>query len=285
MALTDAKYCVGLSLLPGIGPVRFTRLIERRGSAKAAWHASPADLRASGVDEKCIPPLLARRGEIDLDRELERVERFGAHAVTWNDPEYPSILKETYNRPAMLYVQGKLQPEDDQSLAIVGTRRPSIYGQAVTAEITPPLVQNNLTIVSGLALGIDTIAHRSALQAGGRTIAVLGSGLDVLYPSTNRSLARRIVENGASVTEYAMGTQPDAFNFPPRNRIISGLALGALIVEAGEKSGALRPRTSPSTRAGKSSRFQVGSETSNRPDATESSSRGGPSWSWDQKTY
>lgn len=239
MADADAKYYVGLSLLPGIGPVRFIRLIDRLGSASRAWHASASELRACGVDEKSIPAITARRSQIDLEGEVARVHRLGARVLTWHESDYPDVLRQTFNRPAVLYVKGSLKPEDAQALAIVGTRRPSVYGQALTVKITPLLVENGLTIISGLATGVDAIAHRAALQAGGRTIAVLGSGLDVVYPSQNRSLAERICENGAVVTEYPMGTQPDAFNFPARNRIISGLSLGALIVEAGEKSGAL----------------------------------------------
>jgi DNA processing protein len=236
----DAKYFVGLSLLPGIGAVRMSRLIARLGSARAAWHAVGQDFRACGVDEKSLVGLLERRSRIDLDAALDRVDRIGAHVVTWNDTEYPSLLKETFDRPAILYVRGTMEVSDQESLAIVGTRRPTSYGKAQVMRMTPPMVERGLTIVSGMARGIDTLAHRAALDSRGRTIAVLGSGLDVIYPSENRGLAERIVENGAVISEYAMGTQPDAFNFPMRNRIISGLSLGTLIVEAGEKSGALR---------------------------------------------
>lgn len=235
----SAKYCVALSLLPGIGPVRFCRLVEQLGSARAAWEASPQELRACGVDVKSLPLLLSRRREVNPDVELDRVQRFGARVLTWDDPDYPAALRQTYGCPAILYVLGDIRPEDDDALAIVGTRRPSLYGRELAAKVTPLLVQQGLTIVSGLAVGIDTIAHRSALEAGGRTISVLGSGLDVVYPSQNRGLAQRIGRQGAVITEFAMGTQPDAYNFPPRNRIISGLSLGSLIVEAGEKSGAL----------------------------------------------
>jgi len=239
MTSESAKYFVGLSLLPAIGPARMSKLVHLAGSAEAAWAASPELLRAAGVEHKALMPLLERRARINPDQELERVTHSGARVLTWHDREYPALLKEAYNRPALLYVRGTLTAADAQSLAIVGTRRPSIYGRELVTRITPTLAEQGLTIVSGLALGIDTLAHRSALQAGGRTIAVLGSGLDVLYPSENRALAEKIVANGAVVTEYAMGTQPDAFNFPARNRIISGLALGTLVVEAGEKSGAL----------------------------------------------
>ena len=239
MAEDTAKFFVGLSLLPAIGPARLSKLVNLAGSAQAAWSASPQLLRAAGVEEKSVPPLMAKRARTDLDREYDRVLKAGARVLTWNDAEYPALLKEAFNKPALLYVRGTLTQEDGQALAIVGTRRPTAYGREAVTRMTPPLVQHGLTIVSGLALGIDTLAHRGALQTGGRTIAVLGSGLDVLYPSENRGLAARIASNGAVVTEYPMGTQPDAFNFPARNRIISGMSLGSLIVEAGEKSGAL----------------------------------------------
>lgn len=240
MSNDKAKYYVGLSLLPGIGPARFSRLVEICGTADAAWRASVTELKRSGVDDRAIEGLLQRRTTLDLDHELERVHRAGGRVITQDDIEYPPLLHETFGRPPILYVKGELLPEDSQSLAIVGTRRPSIYGQTQTVRNVPLLVERGLTIISGLAVGIDTAAHRSALEAGGRTIAVLGSGLDVLYPSQNRGLAERISQHGAVITEYAMGTQPDAFNFPARNRIISGLSLGTVIVEAGEKSGALR---------------------------------------------
>ncbi|HZT97974.1 MAG TPA: DNA-processing protein DprA [Chloroflexota bacterium] len=237
---SDAKYYVGLSLLPGIGPVRLSRLIDLCGSAEAAWQAPGVILRRAGVEERAVEGVLARRATIDVDGELDRVYRAGARVITTVDEDYPALLRETFGHPAILYVRGELKVEDSQALAVVGTRRPSLYGQTMVAQTVPALVERGLTIISGLAVGIDTLAHRHALQAGGRTVAVLGSGLDVLYPSQNRGLADRICENGAVITEYAMGTQPDAFNFPARNRIISALALGTVIIEAGYKSGALR---------------------------------------------
>lgn len=236
----ERGHYIALSLLPGIGPVRFSRLIDRFGSATGAWKANAEGFRACGIDDKSLATLLDRRGTIDVAKEARRVEDAGAHILTWHDPEYPRLLMETFNRPAVLYVRGTLLPEDNRAIAIIGTRRPTAYGKIVVGHITPHLVESGLTIVSGMARGIDTFAHRMALQAGGRTIAVLGSGIDVLYPWENRELAERIVGNGAVITEYALGTQPDAFNFPARNRIISGLSKGTLIIEAGEKSGALR---------------------------------------------
>lgn len=236
----ERDHYVALSLLPGIGPVRFARLLERCGSAVNAWRAGTEDLRACGIDDKTIGQLLDKRVITDVARETERVRQSGARVITWLDDEYPSLLRETFNRPVVLYVKGTLLPEDERSIGIIGTRRPTDYGKTLAVRMAQELVEAGLTVVSGMARGIDTLAHRGTLHAGGRTIAVLGSGIDVLYPWENRSLAERIYENGAVVTEYPLGTQPDAFNFPARNRIISGLSLGTLIVEAGEKSGALR---------------------------------------------
>jgi DNA processing protein len=226
-------------MLPGIGPARLIKLVESLGSAERAWAASEQELKACGVDERALPELTRARAGLDLDAALARVEQSGATVLTWDDPAYPDPLKETFGHPAILYVRGQLNPADSQAIAVVGTRHPTLHGQSLVTKIVPLLVERGLTIVSGLAVGIDTIAHRLALESGGRTIAVLGSGLDVLYPSQNRGLAERIASQGAVITEYAMGTKPDAFNFPARNRVISGLSLGTVVIEAGYKSGAL----------------------------------------------
>lgn len=239
MPYADARYLVGLSQLPGIGPARLARLLERFKEPERAWRATPDELRATGIDEKALALLLERRREIDLAREMAQLDRLGVRLVTTFDAEYPPRLKEIAVAPALLYVLGDLRVEDAQSIGVVGTRGPTVYGKELATRMVPQLVGAGLTIVSGLARGIDTIAHTATLRAGGRTIAVLGCGIDVVYPAENRTLYRRIAEHGAIVTEYPLGTKPDAFNFPARNRIISGLTLGSLIVEAQERSGAL----------------------------------------------
>jgi len=233
------RYLVGLSLLPGVGPARFHKIMTHFREPERAWRASEAELLRLGVDQKFMPQLLAKRRALSLDREMERIERLGVQVLTRDDPSYPQQLAETFNAPPLLYVRGEIRPSDAQSLGVVGTRTPTDYGKELASRIVPQLVGAGLAIISGLARGIDSIAHHQALQAGGRTIAVLGCGIDVIYPAENRRLFERITQQGAVITEYPLGTKPDAYNFPARNRIISGLSLGTLVVEAQNGSGAL----------------------------------------------
>jgi DNA processing protein len=179
------------------------------------------------------------RGTIDLDRVLQSVAEKEIRIFTINDPDYPRRLKEINQPPPVLYVKGSINVEDEWAVAVVGTRRVTPYGRQVANEIALFLAQNGITIVSGLARGVDAIAHQAALKAGGRTIAVLGSGVDVVYPPEHSRMAAEIIKQGALVSDYAPGTKPDGINFPPRNRIISGLSLATIVVEAGETSGAL----------------------------------------------
>jgi DNA processing protein len=237
----QTPYWVSLSCVPGIGPARFRRLLDYFGDPETAWHASYAGLAAAGIDMRTAEALVASRRTIDPLRAIDRIEAAGAHVLTWESKQYPERLREVDDAPPVLYVLGNIEPQDSWSVAVVGTRRATHYGRAAASQLAGELAAGGVTIVSGLARGIDTIAHQAALDAGGRTTAVLGSGVDVLYPPENRALARRILDEGrgAIVSEYPLGTQPDAVNFPARNRIISGLSLGVLVVEAGDKSGAL----------------------------------------------
>jgi len=179
------------------------------------------------------------RASVDLDKVLGRMKAQGIGILTWDDDLYPKRLKEIDQPPPVLYVRGVLTTEDSWAVAVVGTRRVSAYGRQVTEEVASFLATNGVTVISGLARGVDAIAHQSALKAGGRTIAVLGCGVDRIYPPDNSQLAERIMVCGALLSDYPPGTPPDAANFPPRNRIISGLSMATLIVEAGETSGAL----------------------------------------------
>jgi len=235
----DIKYWVGFSLIPGIGRVKFTQLENYFGSLEAAWQAAPVDLKHSGLDTSSIHAITSWRPKISLEAEMEKLDHYGVKALTCHDPDYPSRLKEIYDYPPLLYVRGSLLPEDEWCLAVVGTRRATVYGRQVTEEIVADLARSKITIVSGLARGIDSVAHHSALDTGGRSLAVFACGLDTVYPSENANLARSIIQQGALISEYPLGTRPRAENFPRRNRIMSGLSLGVLIIEAGETSGAM----------------------------------------------
>ncbi|MFC1925845.1 DNA-processing protein DprA [Chloroflexota bacterium] len=234
----DIKYRVGFNLIPGIGRVKLSLLEAYFGDLGKAWHASASELRSAGLDAKSVETVITQRGRISLDAELEKMERHKVRAITGSDPAYPIRLKEIYDYPPLLYIRGTLAPEDEWAIAVVGTRRASIYGRQVAEEMVADLSCNGITIISGLAKGIDSIAHRTALAAGGRTIAVTGCGLDIVYPSDHVDLARQVTERGALISEFPLGTRPKAEHFPLRNRIMSGMSLGVLVIEAGERSGA-----------------------------------------------
>ncbi|MFC2019457.1 DNA-processing protein DprA [Chloroflexota bacterium] len=235
----EIKYWVGFNLIPGIGRVRFAQLENHFGRLETAWQADAAELKQAGLDKGALRAITTHRAKISLDEELEKLDRHGVKVLTYRDPDYPARLKEIYDYPPLIYVRGAILPGDEWALAVVGTRRASVYGRQVTEEIVRDLAHSKITTVSGLARGIDTVAHQSALDAGGRTIAVFGCGLDIVYPSDNANLARRILEEGALISEYPLGSRPRPENFPRRNRIMSGLSLGVLVVEAGESSGAM----------------------------------------------
>jgi len=235
----DIKYWVGFSLIPGIGRVKSGQLENYFHSLENAWKATPGELKHAGLDSSSIHAITSWRPRISLEAEIEKLGRYGVKVATYHDPDYPARLKEIYDYPPVLYIRGSLLADDEWCLAVVGTRRATVYGRQVTEEIVADLARSKITIVSGLARGIDSIAHHSALEADGRSIAVFACGLDIVYPSENANLARRIMEQGALISEYPLGTRPKADNFPRRNRIMSGLSLGVLIVEAGETSGAM----------------------------------------------
>lgn len=234
----DLRYWIGFNCVRGIGAARLRALLDFFGTLETAWKAPADALRQAGLDRRSAANLLQARDELDLDSELRRLDQFQIRVLTWDDVDYPRNLQEIYNPPPVLYVRGEIDKRDEWAVAVVGTRRASVYGKEVARALGSGLAQAGVTVVSGLALGIDSVAHRASLDAGGRTIAVLGSGVDVVYPSQNRHLAAEIVERGALVSEYSLGTRPEARNFPPRNRIISGLTLGTVVVEADIGSGA-----------------------------------------------
>lgn len=239
MELNERRAWLALNMVNGIGSVRFRALLDAFGSAQAAWQASPAQLREAGLGQIVIDNFLQTRGKVDLQIIEAEFEKHRVKAFTWDDEGYPRRLKELEQAPPVLYVRGDLLPEDEWAVAVVGTRRVTAYGRQAAEELGAFLARNGITLVSGLARGVDALSHQAALQAGGRTIAVMAHGLDLVYPSEHRNLADEIAKSGALVSDYALGTPPDAANFPPRNRIISGLSLAVVIVEAGEESGAL----------------------------------------------
>ncbi len=233
------RYLIGFSHIPGIGRVRLSLLQGYFGDLERAWHAPAEALKSAGLDTRAAEALTSMRDSISLDAELEKLHRYDVRALIPDDPLYPPRLREIYDYPPLLYVRGTLVPGDECAVGLVGTRRPSVYGKQVAEELTTELSRNGITIVSGLAAGVDSVAHRAALQAGGRTIAVAGCGLDIVYPGSHVALAKQIMAQGALVSEFPLGTKPRAEHFPQRNRIISGMSLGVVVVEAGERSGAL----------------------------------------------
>lgn len=232
-------YWIGFSLVSGIGSARLRRLLEHFGSIEGAWRASRAELQASGLPAKPLKALLEVRQSIDLAAEVDRLITAGYRVLTWEHQGYPQQLLEVHDPPPVLYLWGELQAVDRWSVAIVGTRRASRYGRLMADQIAGGLAANGITVVSGLARGVDGLAHKAALSANGRTLAVLGSGLDHIYPPEHAGLARQIAESGAVISDYPLGTPPEGTNFPPRNRLISGLSLATIVIEAGKSSGAL----------------------------------------------
>ncbi len=235
----ELKYWVAFNKIPGFGRSHFALMEQRFSALSEAWRADADELRLAGIDAGALAQVAERRPAIDPDRELARLAEIGVRAVTWHDDEYPPRLKEFTDRPPLLFVRGELLPEDERSIAVVGTRRATPYGREMARQLATDLARAGITIVSGLARGIDGIAHRAALDAGQRTIAVMGSGPDTIYPAEHSNLACEIASSGALVTEFALGTRPNAGNFPRRNRIMAGMTLGTLVVEAPEGSGAL----------------------------------------------
>jgi len=230
---------LALRMVHGVGPVVYQNLLRAFGTPGAVFEANAHALECAGLRGDLVHAIHRFDGWRAVDEQLEGLARSGAALVTWNDSLYPANLRQIHDPPPFLFVQGQLEARDAMAIAVVGSRQVSAYGLRVAREISEGLVRYGVTVVSGMARGSDAQAHWTALRAGGRTIAVLGSGIDVVYPSEHHALFQAIARQGAVVTELMMGTQPDAENFPNRNRIISGLALGTVIVEATEKSGSL----------------------------------------------
>jgi DNA processing protein len=230
-----------LNMIPEIGPTRFKNIyLHFNGKMESLFDANIDEIsNIEDIGENIAQKILSAKNNIDIEKELKLIEKYNVKVITFDDEEYPLPLRGINFPPFVLYVRGEFKEKDNIAIAVVGTRRPSSYGCIVAEKIVKDLVDCDITIVSGLARGIDTQAHRTAISCKGRTIAVLGNGIDVYYPPENRKLQDTIPSYGAIITEFPMSTPPNKSNFPQRNRLIAGLALGVLVVEADIKSGAL----------------------------------------------
>lgn len=240
--LDEKRAMIALSLIPGVGPGRIRLLLEKFRTARNILEGGlPQMASIAGIGEQTALSIAGFDQEDEVDRQLARAEALGAEMITQNDERYPAILKEIHDPPYFLWSLGTMPPrsDQDQAVAVVGTRKATSYGLRVARELAEELARRGFTIISGLAYGIDAAAHRGALSVGGRTIAVLGSGVDRIYPGKHARMAREMLDQGAILSEYPMGEKPDAPNFPRRNRLISGLAQGTVVVEAYDRGGAL----------------------------------------------
>ena len=239
MNLDKVRQALALKSIEGIGNVVYERLTSRFGLPSNVFQQGIENLKmVAGISRELAERIAAFKDWERIDREIETAHSLGVNILTTDDPSYPELLFNIHDRPALIYVMGKLIP-DEACIAVVGSRMASTYGKFTAEKFSRELAQHGLAIVSGLARGIDTAAHKGALSAKGRTVAVLGSGLDVIYPLENRKLFNQIAETGAVISEFSFQTQPLASNFPYRNRIISGMSLGTLVMEAAENSGSL----------------------------------------------
>ena len=235
----DTVYWVGLSLVEGLGVRRAHKLINYFASPKAAYMASLTELEGSGLPAAVCQSIFAQAGLEEAEKEIGEAAKAGCQLISYENLSYPPLLRQIPDPPLVLYVKGNVQALSGHCLAIVGSRRASAYGLQVARRLARDLAERNLVIVSGLARGIDSAAHHGALEGKGKTIAVQGRGMDKIYPSENKRLAEKIAESGAVISEFPLGTGPTPENFPIRNRVISGLSLGVMVVEASEYSGSL----------------------------------------------
>ncbi|GMT41897.1 MAG: DNA polymerase [bacterium] len=240
MSLNEPDAYIALNSLTGIGVANFGNLLGRFGYAANVFKMAVSSLReVKGIGPITADQITSCRPQKTADAEKRKAQKLKVRIITALDEGYPQNLKTLHASPPLLYVAGEIMETDAIAVGVVGTRRPTAYGRISTENLSAMLAAMGFTIVSGLARGVDSFAHRAALEAGGRTIAVLGCGLDLCYPPENRGLSEKIRENGAVVSQFCFGTEPEKRNFPVRNRVISGLSLGVLVTEAGTKSGAL----------------------------------------------
>jgi len=229
-----------LSKAPRLGPAKFNQLMKYFGSVEKILSASFQELsKIPKIDQNTLGYITNKAKELSIEKDLDLMDKLGVGLITIEDAEYPSNLKMIFDPPFVLYVRGKLKKEDENSVAVVGTRRATNYAKITARRLARDLAKEGITVVSGMARGVDTSAHWGALEAGGRTIAVLGCGVDIVYPFENKELMEAIAKEGAVISEFPMGAIPERQNFPRRNRVISGLSKGVVVVEAPLKSGAL----------------------------------------------
>lgn len=234
------KFWLVLNAIPGLGARRARLLLKRFGSPRAILEAPNAELRGiPGIGPELTRRIINWKEYLDLEKEFRLLEKHRVKVIIAGDRSYPQSLANIFDPPLILYVKGELLLRDRMAVAIVGSRHPSLYGGRVAEKLGRELAARGLTVVSGLARGIDSAVHKGALASAGRTIAVLGSGLDVVYPPENKNLMEQISNGGAVISEFPMSTKPERGNFPKRNRLISGLSLGVVVVEAAQRSGAL----------------------------------------------
>lgn len=240
MKKNSLKYWLAWNKIPDIGPKRFYKLLEYFGSVENAWQAKSGEIsKILNLSSKISSRLFEEKNNIIPERELDSVYKYKVNVLTIEDALYPKNLKTIHYPPPVLYFKGTIVKADKNSISIVGSRKATYYGKMVAEKLSKDLTLAGLTIISGMARGIDTAAHKGALSVNGRTIAVFGCGIDHIYPPENRRLAQEMQESGAIISEFPLSTLPERQNFPRRNRIISGLSLGTVVVEAAEKSGAL----------------------------------------------
>lgn len=238
--MTSQEALIALNMIEHVGPVRLRKLLEHYGDAAAILSASKGSLlQIHGIGDEVADAISNWEGAVDLTAELKRIQEFGCHVVTQQDEAYPESLRQIYDPPIVLYVKGQLTPKDKNAVALVGSRQMTAYGSESARKLAYQLAYVGVTVVSGGARGIDTAAHQGALAAKGRTVAVLGTGINIIFPAENAALFERIAENGAIITQFPFNRQADKQTFPIRNRIVAGMTLGTVVVEAHLTSGAL----------------------------------------------
>ncbi len=235
----STKYWIGINMNPATTPARFHLLLNYFPSVKAIWEASREELESLDGFQEAADEFCEARDEESVNQELERCRELNVDVITLEDEAYPDSLRAIDKPPPVLYVKGEYKEDDQLGVAMVGTRKNTNYGKKIAKKLAGQLVREGLTLVSGMARGIDTYSHRSALESGGRTVAVMGTGFGHTYPKSNANLMRKITKNGAVITEFPFDQRPTKWTFPQRNRIISGLTRGTIVVEAPESSGAL----------------------------------------------